>query len=100
MLSSEKKLEKERYHPISKALNAILSEFRDKAYGDIPVPEVSESEEVAYMPNDPVTIESSHLRHRNSAEQNANPMSLVRSYHFFARFLKGKMSQIMTSRTW
>ena len=61
-LSSGEKLEKDRYLPISSSLNAILSEFRDKAYKDIPAPKLRENEELLYIPNDPTTIESKHLK--------------------------------------
>ena len=89
MLSSEKKLEKDRYHPISKALNAILREFRGKAYGDIPVPELRENEEVVYMPNDPATIESSHLKGERIARADRKPDVIGVFVPFFREMFKG-----------
>ena len=89
MLSSEKKLEKDRYHPISKALNAILREFRGKAYGDIPVPELRENEEVVYMPNDPATIESSHLKGERIARADRKPDVIGVFVPFFREMFEG-----------
>lgn len=60
--SCDKSDEKDRYLPLSIALNTILSEFGDVAFGTLLVPNATEGkEQVIYSPNDPTVIESKHL---------------------------------------
>lgn len=55
-------IEKDRYMPLSIAINAIMREFADTAFGPLPIPNAMEGEEqILYSPNDPNVIESKHL---------------------------------------
>ena len=54
--------EKGRYVPLSKMLNTILMEFRDKEYSIIPRPNSHDNkEEIVFLPNDPTVIKSHYL---------------------------------------
>ena len=54
--------EKGRYVPLSKMLNTILMEFRDKEYSIIPRPSSHDNkEEIVFLPNDPTVIKSHYL---------------------------------------
>ncbi|KAF8637428.1 hypothetical protein AX16_010819 [Volvariella volvacea WC 439] len=61
--------EKRRYSPLANALNAIMMEYRDRQFSNLPtpIPSTREGNELIYIPNDPQVIQSDYIsRHFNS----------------------------------